>query len=184
VSGDQEAVREMEAVITAHESALLRYAGGLLRDAHAAQDVVQNAFIKLFRQWGPGMTPTPMLKAWLFRVVHNEAVDHMRREKRRGLLHERHAMENDNQTNRAHDPSDQIERILEAVRRLDADEQQVVLLRIQEGLSYREISQITGRSEGNVGCILHHAVKKLGQWVKRGADGAKPVGILAGGGQS
>jgi RNA polymerase sigma factor (sigma-70 family) len=184
VSGDQESVREMESVIAAHESALLRYAGGLLRDAHAAQDVVQNAFIKLFRQWGPGMKPTPMLKAWLFRVVHNEAVDHMRREKRRGLLHERHAMENKTKPIRENDQAEQIECILAAVRRLDADEQQVVLLRIQEGLSYREISQITGRSEGNVGCILHHAVKKVGQWVKRGVDGAKPAGILAGGGQS
>lgn len=60
-----------------------------------------------------------------------------------------------------------MEQVLAAVRKLDLTEQQVVLLRLQEGLSYQEIGGITGRSEGNVGCILHHAVKKLGRWVQR-----------------
>ena len=181
---DLGAVQEMEAVISEHESALLRYAGGLLRDGHAAQDVVQNAFIKLFRQWGPGMKPTPMLRAWLFRVVHNEAIDHLRREKRLGLLHERHAMENTLTAQPSDASADRIEQILAAVRRLDPSEQQVVLLRIQEGLSYREISQITGRTEGNVGCILHHAVKKLADWVRKDCDNGVPSGAAAGGGQS
>ncbi len=184
MSEDSEAVNEMEAVIAAHESSLLRYAGGLLRDTHAAQDVVQNAFIKLFRQWGPGMKPTPMLKAWLYRVVHNEAVDYLRREKRRGLLHERHAMENQTTISSKNGGAERIERILAAVRRLDPSEQQVVLLRIQEGLSYREISQATGRTEGNVGCILHNAIKKLGEWVKRESEEGLPAGAMAGGGQT
>jgi RNA polymerase sigma-70 factor (ECF subfamily) len=59
-----------------------------------------------------------------------------------------------------------MEVVMGAVGRLPEAERQVVLLRLQEGLSYQEISRITGRSEGNVGCLLHHAVRKLGKWVK------------------
>ena len=51
--------------------------------------------------------------------------------------------------------------VLEHVRKLDAGQQQILLLRLEQGLSYREISEVTGRSEGNVGNILHHAVKDL-----------------------
>ena len=51
--------------------------------------------------------------------------------------------------------------VLTELRRLHEREQQVVLLRLQEGLSYKEIAEVTGRTEGNVGNILHHAVKKL-----------------------
>jgi DNA-directed RNA polymerase specialized sigma24 family protein len=42
-----------------------------------------------------------------------------------------------------------------------------VILRLQEGLSYQEIAGITGRTEGNVGCILHHAVKKIAAGLKK-----------------
>jgi hypothetical protein len=41
-----------------------------------------------------------------------------------------------------------------------------LLLRMQEQLSYAEISEVTGRTEGNVGCILHNAVRKLAKLVK------------------
>ncbi|MFN2351679.1 MAG: sigma-70 family RNA polymerase sigma factor, partial [Kiritimatiellia bacterium] len=64
--------------------------------------------------------------------------------------------------------------VLECLRHLSVPEQQIMVLRLQEGLSYREISRITGRTEGNVGCILHHAVKKVSTKLKK-------AGIINGG---
>lgn len=156
----------MEAIVSEHEPALLRYASGLLHDPHAAQDVVQNVFIKLFSQWQPKPNPSQSLRAWLFRVTHNEAIDTIRRRKRLEFLHFKHAQEEASaQVCRPED--DRMERVMAAVKRLDMPEQQVVLLRLQEGLSYQEIAAITGRSEGNVGCLLHHAVKKLSRLVQQ-----------------
>ncbi len=168
----------METIVNAHESALLRYAAGILNDPDAAQDVVQNAFIKLFRLWKPGMQPSENLRGWLYRVTHNEAIDHLRRERRIGLLHRRQAEEASPPDDPPADPhSEQLEAVLAGVRKLDPAERQVLLLRLQEGLSYRDISRITGRTEGNVGCILHHAVRKLGRMLR------SPQAGNAGGGQ-
>jgi RNA polymerase sigma factor (sigma-70 family) len=156
--------RQMDAIVSAHESALLRYAVGIVNCPHAAQDIVQNAFIKLFRQWKPGMQPTPAIRGWLYRVTHNEAIDHLRRESRIKLLHLGHAKEEASlprTDNPGHDRVEQMEMVLNNLRRLQPAERQVILLRLQEGLSYEEISRITGRTTGNVGCLLHHAVKKL-----------------------
>ena len=158
--------QEMEHIITTHESCLLRYAIGIVGDAHTAQDVVQNVFIKLFKQWQPGVKPSASIRSWLYRVTHNEAVDHLRREKRRMFLHARQAEERV-EADPPGERDGRVEAVMAAVGRLSEPERQVVLLRLQEGLSYEEISRITGRSEGNVGCLLHHAVRKLGQWVKR-----------------
>jgi RNA polymerase sigma-70 factor (ECF subfamily) len=164
----------MEAIVSAHEAALLRYAAGVVNDPHAAQDVVQNAFIKLFKLWKPGLQPSGALRGWLFRVTHNEAIDYLRRERRLSLLHFRHAADDPTATAPAGVQSERMEAVLAGVRRLDPAERQVLLLRLQEGLSYREISQITGRTEGNVGCILHQAVKKLGRLVRpRQGDSAR-----------
>lgn len=158
--------REIDGIVAEHESPLLRYVSGLIGDSHAAQDVVQTTFIKLLGQWRPGARPSATLRAWLYRVAHNEAVDHLRREQRRWRLHLSHARERKLIATPASEAENRIEEILAAVRKLDPAEQQVVLLRLQEGLSYQAIAQVTGRSEGNVGCILHHAVKKLGALLK------------------
>jgi RNA polymerase sigma factor (sigma-70 family) len=159
----------MEAIVTEHETGLLRYAARLLNNRAAAEDVVQNVFIKLLRVWEEGMRPSEHLKAWLYRVTHNEAVDHIRRESRLQLLHARHAAELEDAcpdgVNCGEDEKRQL--VMRLVRKLDAREQQVLLLRLEEGLSYKEIAAITGRTIGNVGNLLHHAVKKLSVSLKQ-----------------
>jgi RNA polymerase sigma-70 factor (ECF subfamily) len=50
---------------------------------------------------------------------------------------------------------------LELLRSLPANQQEVVRLKFQSGLSYREIASVTGMSVSNVGYLIHVAVKKL-----------------------
>jgi RNA polymerase sigma-70 factor (ECF subfamily) len=138
----------------------------VLHNPSSAEDVVQNVFIKLFRRPDRPDQPTAQLKSWLYRVTHNEAVDHIRRESRLRLLHDREAEEKSVRAcpDGVHcTPSHEEKRalVLEHVSELKPNEQQVLLLRLEEGLSYKEIGQITGRTVGNVGKVLHHAVKKL-----------------------
>ncbi len=155
----------MESVMAEYEGALLRYAARIVNSASLAQDVVQNAFIKLFRNWDGTSRPTPQLKSWLYRVTHNEAVDLIRRESRLRVLHDAHAQQreccppNDEAADAA--LADRRVAVLAHLQRLHPREQQVVLLRLEQGLSYHEIAEITGRSTGNVGNILHHAIRKL-----------------------
>jgi RNA polymerase sigma-70 factor (ECF subfamily) len=170
--------RALEVVMAEHESALLRYAARILRDPNVAQDVVQDVFIKLYQGWRNGAQPARTIKSWLFRVTHNTAIDHIRKESRLRGLHERQAEE----VNPVQAPQQTIDvanreamqLALQQIEKLEASEQQVVVLRLQEGMSYREIAEITNRSEGNVGCILHNAMKKL-------AAGLKRAGVTLGG---
>ncbi len=148
----------------------MRYAARIVNNPTIAQDVVQNAFIKLFKAWKPGTRPSAQLKSWLYRVTHNEAVDHIRKESRLKVLHENELSENVKAcTDGHHCPStfaSKKEMVLNLLGKLKPHEQQVILLRMDQGLSYSEISDITGRSEGNVGNILHHAVKQLSGLIK------------------
>lgn len=150
----------IEAIMKEHEAALLRYASRILCNPFAAQDVVQDVFIQLCEKWKHGLQPSAHLRNWLYRVTHNEAVDHIRRESRRQALHEKAAQACEVEV--AVDPVEERRaQVLEALKRLHPREQQVVLLRLEEGLSYARIAEITGRSQGNVGNILHHAILKL-----------------------
>ncbi len=163
-------------VVACYQGVLLRYAGRLLQGRVAsAEDVVQNAFLKCAARWKQPMRPSAELSAWLYRVVHNEALDHMRRERRRLQLHRRHAEEPT--LARQEGPpralvGDAAAQAAEALDILSERERQVVLLKVYEEKSYRQISDITGLSGGNVGYILHGAMRKLADHLKARKEGS------------
>ena len=156
---------DMEPVIQAHQAPLTRYAARMVNDPAAAQDVVQDVFIRLHR------TPPPFsdaadvrLTRWLYRVTHNRAVDYIRSESRRKKLADHHeteaSLEREATTGKKH-TNDRIALILEQLSELDDRERQIVLLRFQEGRSYDEIAAIAETTTGNVGYLLHHAIRKM-----------------------
>jgi len=154
-----------EAIVRRYEAELLRYASRMTCDSGAAQDIVQNTFIRLFRKWEGTLDPSPQLSSWLYRVAHNCAVDYIRKESRRRDLHLRQAEEKEDFV----DPdrgeksgiSEGAERAVAVLQKLSMRERQLVILKVYEEKSYREISNITGLTVGNVGYILHHAMKKM-----------------------
>lgn len=169
----------LETVMARHEPALLRYAARLLNNAEAAQDVVQDTFIRLHQQRGRQFQSGDHIAHWLYRTAHNRAVDYIRRESRLKKLHETAADEpavglEKISVPSTPDPAEERRQLaLEHLARLDPAERQVLLLRLQDGMSYRDISRVTGRSEGNVGCLLHHATKNLTASLKQaGAIGS------------
>jgi RNA polymerase sigma factor (sigma-70 family) len=164
-SSRSEQLAAFEAVVLRYEAELLRYAARVTSNSDAAQDVVQNTFIRLFRKWTGTLEPTPQLSSWLYRVAHNCAVDHMRKESRRRILHQQQAAEApelvDPDRGQGFRISEEAERAAAALRKLSPRERELVVLKVYEEKSYREISDITGLTIGNVGYILHHAMKKM-----------------------
>lgn len=64
-----------------HGPALLGYARRMLKDEARAEDVVQSSLVSAFRKLD-GFDCRAGIKAWLFRIVHNRAIDELRRGKR------------------------------------------------------------------------------------------------------
>jgi RNA polymerase sigma-70 factor (ECF subfamily) len=163
--------RTFEQVVAEYETQLLRYAAGFLRDASAAQDVVQDVLIKLARNWDHRRVPDDDIRFWLYRITHNVAIDHLRREQRLRRLHQENLIFASTAaapvTGDTLSMEQKQEMLLAHVSALADPEREVLLLRLQQGLSYRDISQVTGRTEGNVGCLLHNAVKNLARELKK-----------------
>jgi RNA polymerase sigma-70 factor (ECF subfamily) len=151
-------------LMNTHAPSLHRYAARLICDADAARDIVQQVFIRL-SQLGESKRPAPATaKSWLYRCTHNLAVDTIRADQRRKRLHEEHA--HLQKINQPETHAHKLDQVLRLVDRLDEKQRAVLLLRLQEGLSYREIAETTGLKEGHVGYLLHHAVSQLTQWIQ------------------
>ncbi len=145
-----------------HESALIGYATTFLHDVERARDVVQDTFIRLYQQDMDKVRDS--LKAWLFTVCRNRALDVIRKEKRVVNLEEEKMRR---VPSRRRTPSERVDleervgQVHEALSRLSENQQEVILLKFEQGLSYEEISRVTGLSSGNIGFLLHTGLKRL-----------------------
>jgi RNA polymerase sigma-70 factor (ECF subfamily) len=144
----------------------LRYALRITRDLETARDVVQETLLRACRE--DQTTLEGHLAPWLFRVCRSRALDAHRKEQRMSI-----ATDLDLQTLPAsHDPPDALaaqetnSRILVLLESLPANQQEVIRLKFQNNLSYREIAEVTGLSISNVGVQLHNGLKQLRQKLK------------------
>jgi RNA polymerase sigma factor (sigma-70 family) len=145
-------------VFATEESSLLRYAYGLVGQRETAEDLVQDAFLKLHAHWEEVIHP----RAWLFRCTRNLALSHLRDHRREVPLEADREFE-------GHAPNpEQALGKLEAigtlqllVAELQEDDRKLIHFKYQDGLKYEQISQRTGLSVSNVGYKLHHALKHL-----------------------
>jgi RNA polymerase sigma-70 factor (ECF subfamily) len=152
----------MRSIVATYEGPLVRYAMRITGDVERARDVVQDTFLRLCRQDRQALDGR--LAEWLYTVCRRRALDVERKEHRMrtsasetlGLC-----------TARGPDQVEAIERreehgeVLRLLASLPANQQEVVRLKFQAGLAYREIAAITGLSESNVGYLLHVAIKRI-----------------------
>ncbi len=161
---EKERLGAFRRLFEAYEGLLLRYAARLTGSASSAEDIVQNTFVKFIRKWRKDIEVSPETARWLYRVAHNEAIDHVRGEVRRQRLHAEHGdecMAQQEEGPAGGGISERAENAAQALSRLSDRERQLVVLKVYEEKSYKEIAEITGLSVGNVGFILHTAMKKL-----------------------
>ena len=152
----------IRAVMERFEGPLVRYATSLAGSEERARDAVQDTFFRLCEAERAAVEQH--LAAWLYRVCRNRAIDLRRKERPLRPLAEG---ELDQHASVEPTPAAVLERreaaahLLACVAQLPESQQEVVRLKFQEGLSYREISEVTGHSVGNVGFLIHRAVKAL-----------------------
>jgi len=165
----------MEAVIDTYQTSLLRYAAEMLDNAALAQDVVEGAFRKLFRQWQCNTRVDKRLQSWLFRVVHQDALARIRKVELRRKHSGGHVTflmpAGSSRSVRVDRSAERVD--TGALRDLPMAQHQVVLLRIQQGMNYKEISSVIGSSVGHVGDLLHTAVRKLSGQIRKVEGGTQ-----------
>lgn len=153
----------LETLFLAEESALLRFATALTGDFALAQDLVQDAFLRLHRHQNTVTQP----RAWLFQTIKNLAHNHRRKHSRITPLDTATPEQLPDPAPQSANPGDHLahhESLL--LMRLCLDDlpprdRELIHLKFENELSYDEISRRTGLRTGNIGYRLHHALKRL-----------------------
>lgn len=146
------------------ESPLIAYVQRRIGNSETAQDIVQEAFVRLCQQDWPQIES--YATAWLYQTCRNRAIDILRREGRMSAIH------TGTDVSKLHDQSgsepekhasdcEQISIMKTQIENLPEQQQEVLRLRLHDGLSYKQIAQVTGLTATNVGYLLHKAVSSL-----------------------
>lgn len=164
-AGDSDAVRYLYVRFSPN---VYGYVLSIVRDEYEAEDLTQQVFTKLMRvisKYEPRGVP---FSAWILRVAHNMAIDHVRQRRATPVAEVRGADERHDDQG----PS-RIGTLKDALERLPADQREVVVLRHVLGLSPAEIAERLGKTEGSVHG-LHHRGRGAIQAALRDL-GATPV---------
>jgi RNA polymerase sigma-70 factor (ECF subfamily) len=146
--------------VSRFERPLTAYAQRLVGDTERARDVVQDTFLRLCKE--PRAEVEERLAAWLFAVCRNRAIDALRKDRRMTPLAPRE--EDRSPEPLASEALESREReagVLRVLESLPPNQKEVLRLKFQHGLSYQEISEVTGLSPGNVGYLIHHGLKNV-----------------------
>lgn len=158
IQGDNQTWQDLYAEIN---PGLFRFLLSRLGDEGAAQDLLQEGFYRLAKNLRQ-IKDARAIRAWIYSTCYRLSVDWQRRNKVY-RTEELPSLEDPE----AVDPAaaavqrEESQAVLQAVLSLSDPHRTVILLRIWGGLSYREISEITGVSKGTLRSQYYWAVRKL-----------------------
>lgn len=170
-SGDPTAFRKL---VDRHQRRAFAIAVGLVRDENDAREIVQEAFLRVYKGLATFEGGSSFF-TWLYRIVTNLAIDLMRKPGRRAAeLDETRGVGDEAEGDFAlvsridgADPIDVVRRkemagrIQAALDALPSYHRAVILMREVEGLSYEEMAEAMGVSKGTIMSRLFHARQKM-----------------------
>ena len=168
----QEQLKEFGKWFEQLESPLIAYAFQILKDREEARDQVQEAFRRMLHQDVEIYNP----KAWLYRTLHNLSISQLRRKKR--LQNEGEEKQLDffaekmDGEIKVENPlqkmerSEKVGRVAHFISLLPEESSNLIKMKFEEKLSYKQMADRTGLSVGNIGFKLHHLLRNLASELK------------------
>ena len=160
--GDERAAAEL---VARHAQALARFAGSF-GAADEVDDLVQDTFVRAFQSLD-GFRGDSSFRTWLFTIERRLLLDRRRAEKRRPVRVE--VQEGDASTE--YDALDGMlageaaGRVREAMKQLSPTQREGFTLRVAQGLSYKEIAELVGTTEGAARVHYHNAMRAVKEYI-------------------
>jgi RNA polymerase sigma-70 factor, ECF subfamily len=164
--GDRAALEELYLL---HFDRIYSYLHLSVGNRHDAEDLTTQTFLRMLEAIGSFRWQSAPFSAWLFRIAHNLAMDHFRAGRRVQAeedISEQPRAEESSAEDQALDSLGQAG-MLELIKRLSAEQRQVLTLKFLFGFANAEVAGILGKREGAVKSLQHRALASLQKHVIR-----------------
>lgn len=145
-------------------SKVYNYVRYRVQDADITDEITSQIFERVLTNIGSYRPQRAPFGAWLFAIARNAVQDHHRSLNRRRWLSLDRIVTHPSPGSPLEEVVEIMDantRLLAAIRQLPPREQDLIALKFASGLENREIAQVAGLSESNVGVILYRALRQL-----------------------
>jgi RNA polymerase sigma-70 factor (ECF subfamily) len=157
--------RDERAVLQAYRKysdAIYRYAYYQVGNAHLAEDVVADVFLRMIEKIDGYSYQGVPFSAWLYRIAHNLIADHFRLSgKMNSLLANPELHEKPDDPATVVETRMTVERLYDALSHLTEEQRQVIVLKFIEDYDNSQVAAILGKNEGAVKSLQHRALDAL-----------------------
>ncbi len=170
--------KAFETFVERYQNPVISFIYKYIGDFYVAQDLTQEVFLRVFKS-APAFEPKAKVSSWLFKIAYNLAVNELKRRRRMDDFHARMSAEGSHFVGGS--PPDRSEakdreleaQLMDAIGRLPENQRAALLLKINEGLSYKEISIVLDVSVSSVESLIFRARSRLKQ-ILRGSPRPPP----------
>ena len=154
-------MESFEKIYTDNYEAMFRVGRKIVYDSDVVSDIVQEVFIYFFDKINRG-EKVRYHKTWLYRATYNKCIDYWREKNRFETIDLTKAgtLEDENEDN-----TDAIVALNQVMEKLKPQERFLVIL-YSEGLSYKEMAEVTEMKYSSVGKTLSRTLKKIEKELK------------------
>ena len=166
VAGDESA---LSSLISRHQSKIYGFIYSKISDRDITDDIFQDTFIKVIKTLkSNAYNEEGKFLPWVMRIAHNLIIDHFRRNKKMPMFRETEEfsifsiMTDNSMTIENQMITDQVEKDLKKIiEELPQDQKEVLVMRIYQDLSFKEISELTGVSINTALGRMRYALMNL-----------------------
>lgn len=160
----------LDELVRRHQEKVLALALRTLGDPEAARDVAQETFVKVFRS-ARRYQPAAKFTTWLYRIAVNCCLDLMRRRRPAANVDDLAIPVAEESASDRVIQAETARAVREAIESLPERQRLVVILHRFQGLSHREVAQVTGWSNSAVESLLTRAYVMLRERLARSGFG-------------
>ena len=148
---------------TRQKDKLFSYLMRITGDYHLSMDITQESFARCLDKYRDKTVNVSLL----YKIARNVLIDVARRDKRKGETGQDVA-DPDGDPEKNYRVKQEYRKVMAAMKKLDADEREILALTLTEDLKYKDIASIVGINEGNVKIKVHRARLKLREILQQG----------------
>lgn len=126
-----------------------------------AEDLTAETFLKALDKIKKFDLKKGNFSSWLYQIARNNVVDHYRQKKSYFPVDDAWDIKDNSDIERDVETKEKIEKVKQHLQKLTQEQREIVILRAWQDLSYKEIAEITGKSEPAVKMAFSRAIKTL-----------------------
>jgi RNA polymerase sigma-70 factor, ECF subfamily len=157
---------------------IYRYIVLKIGDRTEAEDMTQQVFLNALRSITSYKSQGLPFSSWLYRIAHNQIVDHLRKTSRQAVVPLDESLpipDSDPDPQVVVEMKFEIEEVARAARKLTPAQQEVISLRFASEMSITEVAGIMHKSEGAIKALQHSAIAALRKILKPELDRPEAV---------